>query len=93
MMATKSQRVQSLADALTNRATPQAQIVQLANALAKLDNLDPSGMTLAQKADLVLMKARQWATSTIKRAEGESIASAAVEANNAAIDTGFVEAP
>lgn len=92
-MATKTQRAQALADALTNRATPQAQIVQLADALAKIDNLDPAGMTLAQKADLILVKTRLWALGQIKRVEGDALAAEAVASNNAVIDSNFSEAP
>lgn len=91
-MATKTQRAQALADALTNRATPQSQIVQLADALAKLERRDPASMTLGQKADLVLTSGRAWALTAIKRAESESIATAAIAANNAAIDAAFSEA-
>jgi hypothetical protein len=91
-MATKLQRAQALADALTNRATPQAQVVQLADALAKLDNLDPIQMTLVQKAELILEKGRQWAIGTVKRAEGDVIAASAVANNNSTIDSNFSEA-
>jgi hypothetical protein len=92
-MATKTQRAQALADALTNRVTPQAQVTQLADAFVSLGNMDPAAMTLAQKADVLLAEFRRFATATIKRAEGEKVAAAATAANNANIDSNFAEAP
>lgn len=91
-MATKTQRAQALADALTNRTTPQAQVVELADALAKLDGMDPAGMSLAQKADLILAHARQWALGAIKRAEGAEAAAAAIADSNVDIEGRFSEA-
>lgn len=90
-MATYAQRAQSLADALTNRATPQAQIVRLADAIAKLSLIDPATLTLVKKAELVVNHFRGAAISTIKQAENAEIAAAAVAGNSADIEGGLSE--
>lgn len=90
-MATKMQRVQSIFDGYTNRATPLDLITRVADAIAKRDGLDPAALTSSQKLDLFL-STRSIFVDMVKEAEGEPPMTAAKVASNAAIEADFAEA-
>ncbi len=95
-MATNTQRVQAIANALINGTATPAQINRIGLGLSRehppfSDNY--AEMTSAEKAGFIVSKFRQIILSHIKQNDAIAAARAAPVADPAAVDAEFAETP
>ena len=92
-MATLTQRIDSLAVALVNKAVTQAQWDRLGAAIAYKLGENYSLLTQAQKAQLILNYAHESLIGTLREYEGRQSAQTAQSAKSTEVNTEFTPAP
>ncbi len=94
-MATNTQRVQAIANALINATATPAQINRIGLGLSRDGVLSDNyaAMTSAEKAAFIVSQLRQIVLSHIKQTDANAAARAAPVADPAAVDTEFAETP